>query len=104
MQTEITAQTQYLVETLYTDTVVWEIVDRTEKTLTIRSTRDGAVVSRDTSSGSPYPVVHIEALPDPNGRTRVVRLRKDGTYRVGGGSALRAVKNSVALRRVDYRY
>lgn len=99
----ITADTRYLVEPLYTDTRIWEIVARTPKTLTIRPCSDGEVVASEHRDGNPFPVVHVEAVPNESASTRTVRLRKDGTYAVAGGRPLRAVTGRPA-RRIDYRY
>lgn len=99
----ITPETTYVAETLVTDTVIYQIVGRTARTLTIRATRDGAVTKRDNIGGNPYPVVFIAAEPDPGGAVFTVRLRKDGTYRLAGGRPLRPVVGD-PVRRVDYRY
>lgn len=66
---------------LVTDSVVYEVVKVTPKTITVRPTSAGDVLQTD---GAPYPVVYREAVRQPySGSDRVVRLRKDGTYRMG---------------------
>ncbi len=85
MSTATAITEKYAVELLYSDTICWEIIDSTDKTLTLRMMRQGEVVS---SSGGPCPIVYTEALPYEDGHVVTVRLRKDGTYRVAGGRPL----------------
>jgi hypothetical protein len=81
----ITTTKKFAVELLVTDTLCWEVVAGTEKTLTLRLMSRGEVTS---TTGGPYPVVHTEALADEDGYTVTVRLRKDGTYRIAGGNPI----------------
>lgn len=74
---------QFAVELLITDTVCWEVIASTSKTVTLRQMKKGAVVS--TSEGY-LPIVHTEALSDHKGEVVTARLRKDGTYRVSGNA------------------
>jgi hypothetical protein len=79
----------FLSELLYTDTLIWEVVATTAKTITIRGTRRTAKEKR-SDNGSPYPIVYREVVSDPNRLTKVLKLRKDGTFRTGRGmNALR---------------
>ncbi len=78
--TAITTETTFVTETLVTDTVTYEIIKRTPKTITVRTTITGDVLkSQDPGSG--YPQVWCEAVGDPEGTLYTLRLRKDGTYR-----------------------
>lgn len=87
--TDINDDTRYLSETLVTDTIVYEIVGRTAKTLTLRKMRHGDLARKVNHGGNPYPCVWEYAVPG-DGPTITVRLRKDGTYRTGqGGRPLR---------------
>jgi hypothetical protein len=83
---EITPETTFVAETLYTDSRVYEIVKRTPRTLTLRHTAQGPILRREDWSGGGYPQVWHEAVSDFRGGTFVVRLRKDGTYRTGTSS------------------
>lgn len=97
METTTTTK-QFAVELLYTDTICWEVIASTAKTLTLRMMREGELVS---TSGGPCPIVRAEALPDENGQVVTVRLRKDGTYRVSG-NPLRFT--DTPLFRTDYSF
>lgn len=103
---QITPDTQFLSELLWTDTIVWEIVKRTVKTITVRSTMTGEVLSRENRDGNPYPCVFSEALSDPEGIVHVLRLRQDGTYRMGAsGKPMRPAQmiDGKPVRFADYR-
>lgn len=70
----------FVSHTLVTDTRVYEVVKVTPKTITLRPTSTGDVLESD---GAPYPVVYREAVRQPySGSDKVLRVRKDGTYRV----------------------
>lgn len=97
-------ETQFVRETLVTDTRVWEVIKRTPKTITIRSTQRTGEIVRSDNDGSGYPVNYEVVAPDPDGRVKTVRLRKDGTYRTyQGGKALRPVEGT-PTERTDYRF
>lgn len=100
--TTITTDTRYVYETLFTDTRCYEIVARTAKTLTLRPMNRGEATESRNVDGNPYPIVYVEAVPAPDAETSVVRLRKDGTYRINSWSPLRATDNPVFV--TDYRY
>ena len=74
----------FLSELLYTDTLIWEVVATTAKTITIRGTRR-TDKAKSSDNGSPYPIVYCEVGSDPTRETKVVKLRKDGTFRTGRG-------------------
>lgn len=76
----------FLSATLVTDTMVYEVVGRTEKTLKIRACERGEIVKRENRDGNPWPVVWTEALSWENGTVQIVRRRKDGTYRTFEGA------------------
>jgi hypothetical protein len=94
-----TTTNKFAVELLFTDTICWEVVASTAKTLTLREMMKGAMVS---TSGGSCPIVRTEALPNPHGRIATVRLRKDGTYRIRGGHILRFTDTPVF--RTDYSF
>lgn len=108
----ITPDTRYVAELLVTDTMVYEIVGRTPCTLKVRRTRDGEGVTRDTkvdggTDPNCLPVLWTEQVPDELARTQVVRLRNDGTYRMGrSANPLRPCGeiNGKPVRRTDYRF
>jgi hypothetical protein len=97
----------YVEELLWTDTRVYEVVGRTERTVTLRHTQRGPVVKNQTINGNPYPVTFYAAMPSPDATGFVLRRRKDGTYRTGRGmNPLRpaSVIDGQPVQRVDYRY
>ena len=90
----------FVTETLVTDTVVYEVLDITAKTMTIRSMTRGEQVYHN---GEQLPVIGLKGVSDPLGDVKVVRLRKDGTYRTGRGmNPLRATTEPVFM--TDYKY
>lgn len=108
--TAITNDTRFVAALLVTDTLVYEIVKRTPQTLTLRRTKDGAHRERDTlvdggTDPDAPPVIWTEQVPDPDGRTQLVRLRKDGTFRLYGNPLRRCTEiNGMPVRRTDYRF
>jgi hypothetical protein len=87
MRTPITPETAQIgaiiEELLYTDTRCWEIIDKTAKTITIRSCRrvegpDGHPMTLGT-----WPHLEYAVTSNPDALTMRLRFRKDGTFRVG---------------------
>lgn len=66
---------------LVSDTTVYEIIAKTEKTLTLRHCRRS-----DDGPASEWPIIRSWAVPNPMGDVVKVRLRKDGTYRTFEGA------------------
>lgn len=98
----------YLESLLFTDTVVYQVMGRTAKTLTLRDTREGDVAKSENRDGNPYPVVwtYAEDFPESE-RTFTVRLRKDGTYRIADWAHPLQPARMIDGRPVaftDYRY
>jgi len=101
---------QFLTETLVTDTLCWEVIARTPKTMTIRRTMNdpnsGPVRDTRVDGGTDpqaMPVMWEAQVPNPNGAVVTVRLRKDGTFRTGrSANPLRPTANP--QRRIDYRF
>lgn len=91
----------YAVETLVTDTICYEVISKTAKTITVRRMKRGEVVRTD---GEYLPVVHKEAVSDLNGMTQMVRLRKDGTYRMGDGFNALRLQEQAPTFRTDYKF
>ncbi len=75
----------FVSELLWTDTVTYEVVATTPKTITIRHTKDTGRGRSMGPEGNPYPIVLSEVTSNPLGETKVLRLRKDGTFRTGEG-------------------
>ena len=75
--------------TLVTDTVIYEVVGVTAKTIKVRGTRKGEIIASENVGGNPYPVVYREAVSVIDYPVQTVRLRKDGTYRLDSWSPLR---------------
>lgn len=76
----------FLSESLVTDSIVYEVIKVTPKTVTVRSTQDGESFHDDercdkTANG--LGVVWTERVSNPEGSTRTLRVRKDGTVRSG---------------------
>jgi len=93
-------------ELLVTDTRVYEVVAVTARTLTLRPTRDTDWSKSENRDGNPYPLVWTGQQPDPTAPTRLVRLRKDGTYRTHrSANPLRpaTVVDGHVARFTDYR-
>lgn len=100
---EITTETVFVAELLWTDTRVWEIIARTAKTLTLRHTGYGETVKSENRDGNPYPCVWTEAVSQPDAGTKIVRLRKDGTGMARPSSIPSPTRSPKALR-IDCRY
>ena len=101
----------YLSESLVTDTLVYEVVKVTAKTVTVRRMMSGGPVHEDEAcdkGAHGLSVVWEEQVANPNAETRTLRVRKDGTIRAGshvGASPFYPTRkvNGVPVRRVDYR-
>ena len=66
----------FITQDLCSDTMIWEVIKATAKTITVRRTKDGEVVHREDRDGSGWPQVYTEVLPDPDGTVRTLRERK----------------------------
>jgi hypothetical protein len=91
----------FLAETLWTDTRVYEVVRVTARTITVRSTMAGEILDR-RDDGSGFPTVWTEALSDPDGYVKTVRVRKDGTVRTGQGARPMRPAGDIDGRPVTY--
>ena len=102
----------FLSESLVTDTLVYEVVKVTAKTVTVRRMMSGGPVHEDTrcdKGAHGLSVVWEEQVTKPEAETRTLRVRKDGTIRAGshvGASPFYPTTkvNGVPVRRVDYRF
>ena len=102
----------FLSESLVTDTLVYEVVKVTAKTVTVRRMMSGGPVHEDTrcdKGAHGLSVVWEEQVTKPEAETRTLRVRKDGTIRagshVGASPFYQTTKvNGVPVRRVDYRF
>ena len=114
-RTPQTAEVQagdFLSESLVTDTLVYEVVKVTAKTVTVRPTMSGGPVHEDQhcdKGAHGLSVVWEEQVTKPEAETRTLRVRKDGTVRAGshvGASPFYPTRkvNGVPVRRVDYRF
>jgi len=100
----------YLTETLVTDTVVYQVVARTASTIRVRRTRETGerwADGRCDVGAHGLTVQWCAVAPDADDTPRTVRRRKDGTYRAGGPSS-RPLRDAptvggVPVRRVDMR-
>jgi len=98
---------RYAVETLVTDTVSYDVIHATEKTITIRRRGMDPHQASYPAPGydqGPYPVLLYPTRSEPViGKVQRVRLRKDGTYRTGPGMNPLRFTNTEPTHRVDYR-
>lgn len=98
-------EVSFLSDTMVTDTRVFEVVAATDKTIQLRHTVTGEVLQRQHRDGNPYPLVWAEAIVQPSAKIITVRRRRDGTYRVNGGSPLRpaTIVDGRPVTYTDYR-
>ena len=102
----------FLSESLVTDTLVYEVVKVTAKTVTVRPTTSGGPVHEDEhcdKGAHGLSVVWEEQVSKPEAETRTLRVRKDGSVRSGSHAGARPFYptrkvNGVPVRRVDYRF
>jgi hypothetical protein len=87
----------HAVELLVSDTIVYEIIGQTAKTIKLRRCAQGDKV------GGEFPVVYKAAVNNPHGETFTLRLRKDGTYRRGSWANAMVFTNTPAFR-TDYAF
>lgn len=95
----------FLSETLVTDSRAYVVVAVTEKTIKVVPAGHGEVVKRQ-ENGSPYPIVWSEIVaPENTSKAKAVRLRKDGTLRLGTNPLYPAtIINGTPATRTDYSY
>ena len=114
-RTPVTAEVKagdFLSESLVTDTLVYEVVKVTAKTVTVRPTMSGGAIYDDErcdKGAHGLSVVWEEQVTKPEAETRTLRVRKDGTIRAGSHVGARPFYparkvNGVPVRRVDYRF
>lgn len=94
----------FVQEVLVTDSVVYEIIKVTDKSITLRTTKDGRTMSKDDPM-----VVLTECVSDEDGRTFTLRLRKNGTFRRGnharaGQITMARTFDGVPVRKTDYSF
>ena len=102
----------FLSESLVTDSLVYEVVKVTAKSVTVRRTMTGGAIYDDErcdKGAHGLPVVWEEQVINPNAKTRTLRVRKDGTIRAGSHVGARPfhktpMVNGRPARRVDYRF
>lgn len=102
----------YLSESLVTDTLVYEVVKVTAKTVTVRRMRSDGPAHTDEQcdkGAHGLSVMWEEQVANPHAETRTMRVRKDGTIRSGshaGASPFYPTRtiNGVPVRRVDHRF
>lgn len=98
---------QFLAEPLVTDTLIYEIVKVTPKSVVVRRTKDGGKPIRDLKvDQSDYPVLWTPQVPDESRELRRLYIRANGSLRFGNGNKLRPAPeiDGQPVRRVDYRY
>ena len=110
--TDVLAPGDYLREALVTDTIVYEVVKVTPKTVTLRETKKTSEVYVDErcDTGANGLTVNWRACePNPEGRTFTRRLNKNG--KVMAGSHARAAAYSIPnmvngkpVARIDWRF
>ena len=102
----------FLSESLVTDTIVWEVVKITKATVTVRPTMSGGPVHEDEhcdKGAHGLSVVWEEQVTNPEAETRTLRVRKDGSVRLGSHAGARPLYptrkvNGVPVSRRDWRF
>lgn len=102
----------FLAESLVTDTLVWEVIKITAKTVTVRATTGTGVVHKDEACDTTpngLGVVWEEQAGNPDFITKTLRVRKDGSIRNGDHAGVRPLRpatmvNGQPCRRIDYRF
>lgn len=101
----------FLESTLFSDTVVMEVVKVTPKTATLRYTAQGekSFIDDRCDNNNLYSATWQERAADPEGKTITVRLTKVGTLKAGnyaraGVYRTARLVNGTPVARVDYRY
>ena len=102
----------FLSESLVTDTLVYEVVKVTAKTVTVRPTTSGGPVHEDEAcdkGAHGLSVVWEEQVTNPEAETRTLRVRKDQTIRMGNHAGARPLYptrkiNGVPVQRRDWRF
>lgn len=94
---------------LVTDSVTYEVIKTTERTITIRRTKQGEVLRKENYGGNPYPVLWKECVSDEEGRTMTLRQRKDGHFGPKCGASYSRIRHATLVdgkpvQRTDYRY
>jgi hypothetical protein len=102
----------FLSESLVTDSIVWEVVKVTPKSVTLRPTIEGDEITEDENCDKGaygLSVVWTEQKSNPEAKARTLRVRKDGTVRFGNHVGARPMyrtpmKNGKPVSRRDWRY
>jgi hypothetical protein len=90
----------FVKETLVTDTVVWEVVGMTTKTVTLRRTARVPNVMRH-----PYVMaVDFAVEPDPTAEQVVRKVRKDGTVRLASWARPLRPSHKTTFDQGEYHY
>lgn len=66
----------FITEDLFSDTLIWEVIKVTAKTITARRCKTGEIVHREDRNNNGWPQVYKEALPDEDGTVKTLRERK----------------------------
>lgn len=102
----------YLSESLVTDSIVWEVVKVTAKTVGLRRTAAGDQITEDSrcdKGANGLSVVWEERVPAPGAEVKTYRVRKDGTVRAGDWAGARPFYptprvNGKPVQRRDWRF
>lgn len=103
----------FITEDLYSDTLIWEVIKVTNKTITARRTRTGELVHQEHTDGNPIPKAWHAVQSDPEGTVRTLRERKGPNGKGGHYSFDRDGRrgtypareiNGHAVKLTDYRY
>ena len=110
--TNVLAPGGYLAEYLVTDTIVYEVVKVTPKTVTLRETKKTGEVYVDETQdvgGHGLTVNWRVCEPDTEGRTFTRRLNKNGKVMAGNHARAAAYRipnmvNGKPVARIDWRF
>lgn len=106
MSDELThLNSKYVTARLYTDTVSYDIVAATEKTVTVRRRRksDAPLEFVGEAGGYGLRAAFHETESIKGAETKTYRLRKDGTFRLGDNYGIFRFSNEPPREYVDYR-
>lgn len=97
----------YATARLYTDTITFDVLDSTAKTVTVRRRRkaDGPGTPDMRCDEGAYglrPMI-FETESVPSGERKVYRMRKDGTFRLGNSYGVLRFTDTPPTEWVDYR-
>ncbi len=87
----------HAVEFLVTDSICYDVIRQTNKTITLRRCSSGEKIRGE------FPVIYSEAISNPAADIITLRLRKDGTFRTANWANPMRFTSEPAFR-TDYSF